>query len=130
MPPLPRPVLVIGSLNMDLVATCDRLPAPGETVAGTGFATLPGGKGANQAVAAARLGARVCMAGCVGADAFAAALRAGLTAAGVDTAHLAEVPGPTGTALIAVDGTGANQIVVVPGANAATGAALIDRALA
>lgn len=125
----PRPVLVIGSLNMDLVATCDRLPAPGETVAGTGFAALPGGKGANQAVAAARLGARVFMAGCVGAD-FGAGLRAGLAAAGVDTTHLAEVPGPTGTALIAVDAAGANQIVVVPGANAATGPALIDRALA
>ncbi len=126
----PRPVLVIGSLNMDLVATCDRLPAPGETVAGTGFAALPGGKGANQAVAAARLGARVFMAGCVGADSFGAGLRAGLAAAGVDTTHLAEVPGPTGTALIAVDAAGANQIVVVPGANAATGPALIDRALA
>lgn len=126
----PRPVLVIGSLNMDLVATCARLPAPGETVAGTGFAAIPGGKGGNQAVAAARLGARTFMAGCVGADAFGAALRAGLAEAGVDTAHVAEVSGPTGTALIAVDAAGANQIVVVPGANAATGRALIDRALA
>ena len=134
MTQLPRPVLVIGSLNMDLVAACDRLPAPGETVGGTGFAALPGGKGANQAVAAARLGARVFMAGCVGADSFGAALRAGLADAGVDTTHVAEAPGPspvpTGTALIAVDAAGANQIVVVSGANAATGPALIDRALA
>lgn len=129
MTALPRPVLVIGSLNMDLVATCARLPAPGETVAGTSFAALPGGKGANQAVAAARLGARVFMAGSVGTDAFGASLRAGLVAEGIDTAHLAAVPGPTGTALIAVDAAGANQIVVVPGANAATGPALIDRAL-
>ena len=125
-----RPVLVIGSLNMDLVATCARLPTPGETVSGTGFAALPGGKGANQAVAAARLGARVFMAGCVGADAFGATLRAGLAAAKVDIIHVAEVLAPTGTALIAVDAAGANQIVVVPGANAATGPALIDRALA
>jgi ribokinase len=125
-----RPVLVIGSLNMDLVATCARLPAPGETVAGTGFASIPGGKGANQAVAAARLGARVHMAGSVGADAFGAELRAGLAAAGVETTHVATVPGPTGTALIAVDAAGANQIVVVPGANAATDPALIDHALA
>ena len=130
MTALPRPVLVIGSLNMDLIATCARLPAPGETVPGTGFATLPGGKGANQAVAAARLGARTFMAGCVGADPFGAALRADLAAAGVDIAHVAEVPGPTGTALIAVDAAGANQIVVVPGANAATDPARIDRALA
>ncbi|MDE2580078.1 MAG: ribokinase [Rhodospirillales bacterium] len=125
-----RPVLVIGSLNMDLVGRCDRLPLPGETIAGTGFATIPGGKGANQAVAAARLGARVFMAGCVGDDAFGASLRAGLAAAGVDTTHVATVPGPTGVALIAVDAAGANQIVVVPGANAATGPGLIDRALA
>ncbi|MGH7043911.1 MAG: ribokinase, partial [Acetobacteraceae bacterium] len=126
----PRPILVIGSLNIDLVATCARLPAPGETVAGTGFATLPGGKGANQAVAAARLGALVFMAGCVGADPFGAALRAALAAAGVDTTHVADAPGPTGTALIAVDAAGANQIVVVPGANAHMDAARIDRALA
>ncbi len=125
-----RPVLVIGSLNMDLVATCARLPAPGETVAGAGFVTLPGGKGANQAVAAARLGARTHMAGSVGADAFAVALRAGLDAAGVDTRQIQTVPGPTGTALIAVDAAGQNQIVVVAGANAATGPACIDAALA
>ena len=149
-----RPILVIGSLNMDLVVRCARLPAPGETVAGHGFATLPGGKGANQAVAAARagevaaaragevaaaragevaatrLGGRVAMAGAVGTDAFGLALRAGLDAAFVDTTHIATVPGPSGTALIAVDDAGANAIVVVPGANLAVDAALIDRALA
>ncbi len=129
---MPRPILVIGSLNMDLVVRCARLPAPGETVAGHDFATLPGGKGANQAVAAVRAGGRVAMAGAVGADAdaFGATLRAGLEGAGVDTTHVVTVPGPSGTALIAVDDAGANAIVVVPGANLAVDAALIDRALA
>ncbi len=129
MPHPAKPVLVIGSLNMDLVARCARLPAAGETVAGRDFATVPGGKGANQAVAAARMGARVAMAGTTGADAFGAALREGLTAEGIDTTHLAVGAAPTGTALILVDDTGANSIVVVPGANAETGPALIDRAL-
>ncbi|MDE2006642.1 MAG: ribokinase [Rhodospirillales bacterium] len=123
-------MLVIGSLNMDLVARCARLPAPGETVPGRDFATHPGGKGANQAVAAARMGAAVAMAGAVGDDAFGAALRAGLIAEGIDAAAVATATGPTGTALIEVADDGANSIVVVPGANATVDAAAVDRTLA
>ena len=94
-----KPILVIGSLNMDLVARCERLPAKGQTVFGQDFFTAPGGKGANQAVAAAKLGARVTMAGCVGTDAFGAALTAGLRAEGIGTDTVVPVVGPTGTAL-------------------------------
>ena len=115
--------------RQDLVVRCARLPAPGETVSGHGFAALPGGKGANQAVAAARAGARVAMLGAVGADGFGATMRTGLAAEGIDLAHLATVPGPSGIALIAVDDAGANQIVIAPGANAAVTTAAIDRAL-
>jgi ribokinase len=125
-----KPILVIGSLNMDLVVRCEALPQRGQTVVGRDFFTAAGGKGANQAVAAARLGARVRMAGCVGRDDLGAALIAGLRAAGVDADDVAAVDAPTGTALIAVDAAGANTIVVVPGANAACDAALVDRALA
>jgi ribokinase len=130
MPADRKPILVIGSLNMDLVVRCESLPQPGATVVGRDFFTAPGGKGANQAVAAARLGARVRMAGCVGRDAFGPALVASLRDAGVDAADVAAVDGPTGTALITVDAAGHNSIVVVPGANAACDAALVDRALA
>jgi len=80
----PAVVVVVGSLNMDLVARAQRLPVPGETVAGRTFATVPGGKGANQAVAAARLGAPTAMIGCLGDDGFGSQLRAGLTADGID----------------------------------------------
>jgi ribokinase len=124
-----KPILVIGSLNMDLVVRCAALPQAGQTVVGRDFFTAPGGKGANQAVAAARLGARVRMAGCVGRDAFGPALVASLRDAGVDAAAVTAVDGPTGTALITVDAAGHNTIVVVPGANAACDAALVDRAL-
>lgn len=124
-----RPVLVIGSLNMDLVVRCERLPLVGQTIFGSGFFTAAGGKGANQAVAAARLGARVSMAGCVGHDQFGRDLIAGLTSAGVGTDFVAATDHPTGTALITVDATGANTIVVVDGANAASDAVLVDRAL-
>jgi ribokinase len=125
-----RPVLVIGSLNMDLVVQCERLPERGQTIMGSGFFTASGGKGANQAVAAARLGARVSMAGCVGRDAFAETLRAGLQADGIRIDDVLPVDGPTGTALITVDAAGANTIVVASGANMAVGPALVDRALA
>jgi ribokinase len=125
----PRPVLVIGSLNMDLVVRCERLPREGETVFGTDFFTTLGGKGANQAVAAARLGATVAMAGCVGHDQFGTDLIAGLTSAGVQTGSVQVADRPTGTALISVDAAGANTIVVVSGANMACDEALIDRAL-
>jgi ribokinase len=130
MPADLKPILVIGSLNMDLVVRCEALPQAGETVVGRDFFTAPGGKGANQAVAAARLGARVRMAGCVGRDAFGPALVASLRAAGVDADDVTAVDGPTGTALITVDAAGHNAIVVVPGANAACDGALVDRALA
>ena len=125
-----RPIVVIGSLNMDLVARCDHLPRPGQTVFGSGFFTSPGGKGANQAVAAARLGASVTMAGCVGDDPFGRTLLNGLRADGVACESVQQVTRPTGTALITVDDQGANTIVVISGANMACDAALVDRALA
>jgi ribokinase len=125
-----RPVLVIGSLNMDLVARCEHLPREGQTVFGSDFFTAPGGKGANQAVAAARLGARVTMAGCVGHDQFGRDLLAGLAKDGVRTHDVLATDRPTGTALITVDASGANTIVVISGANAACDTALVDRALA
>ncbi|HVC63382.1 MAG TPA: ribokinase [Acetobacteraceae bacterium] len=125
-----KPILVIGSLNMDLVVRCERLPERGQTIMGRDFFTAPGGKGGNQAVAAARLGALVSMAGCVGRDAFGEALVAGLRDAGVHAGDVLPVDRSTGTALITVDAAGANTIVVISGANAACDAALADRALA
>jgi ribokinase len=113
----PRPRLtVVGSANLDLVARVERLPRPGETVSDASFARVPGGKGANQAVAAARLGARVRFLGAVGADAFADEALTALHDAGVelDVARRED----TGIALIVVAADGENQIVVVPGANA------------
>jgi len=112
-------VVVVGSTNMDLVATAAKLPAAGETVLGHGFTTIPGGKGANQAVAAARAGADCTMIGAVGDDAFGPALLASLRTGGVNPALVRTVPGPSGVALIAVDLAGENQILVAPGANAA-----------
>lgn len=111
-------VVVVGSINADLVAHAPHLPAPGETVAGDGFARHPGGKGANQAIAAARAGVPTEMVGRVGDDPFGAELRAFLAAQGVDVAHVATTPSPTGVALIVVDADGENSIVVVGGANA------------
>ena len=107
---------VVGSINLDLVARVERLPRPGETVSGAELRRFPGGKGANQAVAAARLGARVRMVGAVGEDAFADEALAGLRAAGVELEL--ERRGATGVALIFVDAAGENEIVVAPGANA------------
>ncbi|RMI33026.1 ribokinase [Nocardia stercoris] len=112
-------IVVVGSVNMDLVTTVDRRPAPGETVRGSAFTTVPGGKGANQAVAAQRAGANVEFVGAVGDDEFGAALRAVLADAGVSTSGLRTVAGPSGTASIVVDGSGENTIIVVGGANAA-----------
>ncbi|WP_054813517.1 ribokinase [Nocardia arizonensis] len=112
-------IAVLGSINMDLVTTTEHRPRPGATVRGTGFATVPGGKGANQAVAAARAGARVDFVGAVGDDVFAPALRATLTEAGIGIGHLRTEPGPSGVATIVVDGDGENSIIVVGGANAA-----------
>jgi ribokinase len=125
-----RPVLVVGSLNMDLVARCELLPRAGQTIFGQDFFTAAGGKGANQAVAAARLGASVAIAGCVGNDQFGRDLVAGLRAADVHTGAVATADRPTGTALITVDASGANTIVVISGANMACDSSLVDRALA
>lgn len=115
--PPPAAVVVLGSVNMDLVATVGRRPAPGETVLGTGFAAVPGGKGANQAVAARRSGAEVRFLGAVGDDVFAPALRESLVREGIDVRGLRTADGPSGTATIVVDGDGENSIVVVPAAN-------------
>lgn len=108
---------VVGSINLDLVLQAERLPRPGETVSGARFARVPGGKGANQAVAAARLGASVRMVGCVGRDGLADEALAGLRAAEVDEHWLAK-DAPTGIALITVDAEGETTIVLAPGANA------------
>jgi ribokinase len=112
-------IALVGSINLDVVVGVERHPAPGETVIGGDRQELPGGKGANQAVAAARLGAVVGFVGRVGADDAGRRLRDGLAAEGVDVAHVRVDPdAPTGMALIAVDGAGENTIVVSPGANA------------
>jgi len=112
-----RPVVVVGSINMDLVARTPRIALTGETLIGTGFETSPGGKGANQAVAVARLGYPVAMVGMVGDDVFGQALLDNLGKAGVDTGGVARVSGPSGVAQIQVAADGQNSIVVVPGAN-------------
>lgn len=113
-------IVVFGGINMDLVATTARLPAPGETVFGTSFQTAPGGKGANQAVAAARLGANVRMVGRVGADEFGPALLDGLRAEGIDASRVATDPhNPSGVAMILIDDFAQNCIVAVYGANMA-----------
>ena len=113
-------IVVVGSLNADLVVRVDRFPAPGETVAGRDFAVIPGGKGANQACAAARMGGDVSMIGRVGADAHGELLRRSLASAGVDVSDVWPDPrSATGVALITVDGRGENDIVIVPGANGA-----------
>ncbi len=114
---MPARIAVVGSVNLDLVAGVQRMPRAGETVTGLAFERVPGGKGANQAVAAARLGADVAFHGAVGVDGFAAEALAGLRDAGVEL-HVEHI-GQTGIALILVDAGGENQIVVVPGANAA-----------
>ncbi|MGC5001662.1 ribokinase [Streptomyces sp. NBC_00353] len=110
-------IAVLGSTNMDLVAYVARAPERGETVTGREFRTIPGGKGANQAIAAARAGADVLMIGAVGDDAYGVRLRAELEHAGVETDLLHTAEGPSGTAHIVVDDTGGNAIVVIPGAN-------------
>jgi ribokinase len=126
-----KSIVVVGSINMDLVLPCARLPLPGETVMGRAFRTEPGGKGANQAVAAARLGARVAFVGCVGDDAFGARLVAGFQAEGIDTSHVRRIADTaTGIAMIQVDDQGQNSIVLGPGANEALAVAQVDAAAA
>ncbi|WP_175857813.1 ribokinase [Burkholderia anthina] len=122
-------IAVVGSVNVDLVTHAPRLPVPGETLLGTTFQTVHGGKGANQAVAAARLGASVAMIGCVGDDAFGTRLHGALAAERIDVTHLHRIEGEaTGVATITVDVHGANSIVVVPGANDRLDIARIDAA--
>ena len=111
-------VCVVGSVNTDLTFSVNALPAPGETVLASALSTSPGGKGANQAVAAARAGARVQFVGALGSDAAADALRAHLGANGVGLDGLVTMPGPSGAAAIMVDAAADNMIVVAPGANA------------
>ena len=123
------PIVVIGSINMDLVCRTPAMPSPGQTILGTTFLTIPGGKGANQAVAAAKLGAEVHMIGRVGNDDFGQRLLNGLNQHNVHTRHVTIAEGvSTGVACITVDRKGENAIVVVPGANHALSARDIDAA--
>jgi ribokinase len=123
-------IVVVGSINMDLVTQAARFVGPGETILGERFLTVPGGKGANQAVAAARLGAEVVLVGAIGADVFGQQLRQGLLAEGIDLACLAQVDGcSSGTASITV-ANGENQIIVVPGANAQVTPSSVEHASA
>lgn len=119
-------IVVVGSINMDLVTVTARFPGAGETLMGERFLTVPGGKGANQAVAAARLGARVSLVGALGRDAFGDQLYTGLQHEGIDLAHVKRLDdAESGTASITVAG-GENQIVVVPAANARVTAAQVE----
>ncbi len=122
-----KPIVVVGSINMDLVARTRTIPRPGETVTGTGFETTPGGKGANQAVAVARLGYPVKMVGMVGEDVFGQALLENLAKAGVGVWAVDRVEGPSGVAPILLAQDGENSIVVVPGANGKVDCAYIDK---
>ena len=124
-------IIIVGSLNMDLVVRLPEIPPPGETRLGGVFQSVPGGKGANQAVAAARLGAHVTMIGCTGADAFGLAMRDSLAREGVDISHVREAKdAATGVALIEVDSGGRNSIAVAPGANFRLSAADVEEAMA
>jgi ribokinase len=118
-------VVVVGSINVDQVVTVDRLPLPGETLIGSSMTLSPGGKGANQAVAAARRGARTAMIGAVGDDGRADDALPYLRSSGVDVSGVESVPGPTGLAVVSVGGDSENTIVVVPGANGAVGASFV-----
>ena len=121
-------IVVFGSVNLDLIFPLPALPGPGQTVLGPDLRVEPGGKGANQALAAARDGAAVAFAGAVGRDDFAAPALAGLRSAGVDLSRLARVAAPTGVAAIAVDPRGRNQIAVAAGANRLARAAQVEDA--
>ena len=131
MPATPPRVTVLGSMNMDISVTVPELPSPGATVLGSGARFAPGGKGGNQAVAAARLGAEVRMAGCVGHDEFGGQLLRALGAESVDTSAVREVQGvASGLALITVDSSGENMITVAAGANESVGDEEVSSALA
>ena len=120
-------IVVVGSINVDLTATVRRHPLPGETLHGTGGEMTPGGKGANQAVAAGLLGGSVTMIGAVGTDAQAEVALSALRSSGVDTSQVTEIKGPTGLAIVTVAEDGENTIVVVPGANGAMDADAVRR---
>lgn len=122
-----RPIVVVGSINMDLVSAAPRIPMAGETLLGSGFQMHPGGKGANQAVAVARLGYPVEMIGMVGADLFGERMRLHLHNAGVGVVAVKTVEGPTGIAAITVASSGENCIVVTPGANVAVSPEYVEQ---
>ncbi|MGI5213509.1 ribokinase [Plantactinospora sp. CA-290183] len=115
----PPRVVVMGSANMDLMVTTEVLPKPGETVFGTDFVMVAGGKGANQAIAASRAGGAAALLGAIGSDSFGVTLKARIAAAGVDTDRLRVVYGASGVAVVTVDADGENTIVVTPAANSA-----------
>jgi ribokinase len=123
---LMRPIVVVGSINMDLVSAAPRIPMAGETLLGFGFQMHPGGKGANQAAAVARLGYPVEMIGNVGSDLFGEQMRFHLHSAGVGVVAVKTVEGPTGIAAITVASSGENCIIVTPGANAAMSPEYVD----
>jgi len=123
-----KPIVVVGSINLDLVVAADRIPRVGETIIGNTFNTFYGGKGANQAVAVAKLGYPVSMVGNVGSDAFGTQLRDGLKHAGVDATYVNTVEGTSGVALITTGRLGDNNIVVVPGANGHLTPELLEKA--
>jgi ribokinase len=123
-----NPIVVVGSINLDLVVGADRIPEVGETILGNSFSTFFGGKGANQAVAIAKLGYPVSMVGNVGNDAFGTQLRKGLVDVGVDTTYVNTVDGTSGIALITTGQRGENNIVVVPGANGHLTPNLLEKA--
>ncbi len=122
-----KPIVIVGSITMDLVTRTPRIPAIGQTLIGTGFETTPGGKGANQAIAAARLGYPVAMVAKVGDDVYGPALIENLKRAGVGTAGMSEVAGSSGLAPMFVADDGLNAIVVVPGANGKMDRATVDQ---
>lgn len=121
-----KPLVIVGSVTMDMVSRAPQIPRIGQTVIGTGFETTPGGKGANQAVAAAHLGYPVQMVGMVGEDAYGQALLDNLTRSGVDASRMRRVPGPSGLAPIFLAENGENSIIVVPGANGKIDPAFVD----
>lgn len=122
-------VLICGSINMDLVVRTAELPTPGQTQMAHSLEEVSGGKGANQAVAAARLGASVRMLGCVGSDGFAGTLKNNLTREKIDTTWIRSLPGPSGVAIVAVDDAGENSIMVVPGSNGLLTPSQIDESI-
>ncbi|MCH6196821.1 ribokinase [Corynebacterium mastitidis] len=124
---MPNRVVVVGSINADLTVHVHRHPRPGETLPGSGGAISAGGKGANQAVAAALQGAEVALIGAVGRDPYAAPATERLRSSGVDCSGVAEVDGPTGLAMITVSRDGENSIIVVPGANASVTGEYVER---